>query len=154
MRSSGMLRNLIVVAALAAGCGGTTSQTGGTTPAAAGEKSLYERLGGKTAIAAVVDNFVANLNADDRVNARFVNSDVPHFKAMLIDQICEASGGPCKYAGKDMKTAHAGMNITEADFNAMGEDMGKALAQANIGKAEQDQLIGALMPMKPQIIGQ
>jgi hemoglobin len=147
------MKTLIAIALVAAGCGGTAAQTSGTTPAATG-KSLYERMGGKEAITTIVDKFVANIIADDRVNARFTNIDVPHFKAMLVDQICEASGGPCKYAGKDMKTAHTGMNITEADFNAMGEDMGKALAQANIGKAEQDQLIGGLLPMKSQIIGQ
>jgi len=147
------MRHLILIVLLAAGCGGTTSSTGSTTPAGGG-KSLYDRLGGKEAISAVVDDFVARLSADERVNARFANADVPHLKAMLVDQICEATGGPCKYTGKDMKTAHAGMNITEAEFNAMGEDMGKALDQQKVAKADQDQLIGALVPMKPQIVGQ
>ena len=85
------------------------------------EKSLYDRLGGKPAITAVVDDFTARVAADRRINRFFANTDVPAFKAKLVDQICEASGGPCKYTGKDMKTAHAGMGITDADFNALVE---------------------------------
>ena len=78
------------------------------------EKSLYDRLGGKKAITAVVDEFVARCAADKRINHFFTAtaSDparLQKFKANLVDQICEAGGGPCKYAGKDMKTAHAGM---------------------------------------------
>src|SRR5207244_9008662 len=68
------------------------------------EKSLYDRLGGKPAITAVVDDFTARVAADRRINRFFANTDVPAFKAKLVDQICEASGGPCKYTGKDMKT--------------------------------------------------
>jgi hemoglobin len=147
------MRNLIFIALLAAGCGGTASSSGGTTPAGGG-KSLYDRLGGKDALTAVVDDFVAKLAADQRINARFTNSDVPHLKLMLVEQICEAAGGPCKYSGKDMKTAHTGMNITEDEFNALVEDLGKSLDQFKVGKDEQQQLVGALAPMKPQIVGQ
>ena len=87
------------------------------------EKSLYDRLGGKPAITAVVDDFTARVAADRRINRFFANTDVPSFKAKLVDQICEASGGPCKYTGKDMKTAHAGMGVTDDDFNALVGDL-------------------------------
>ena len=78
------------------------------------EKSLYERLGGKKAITAVVDEFVGRVAADNRINAFFAatasdSKRLAAFKGKLVDQICEASGGPCKYKGKDMKTAHMGM---------------------------------------------
>ena len=123
----------------------------------AGEKSLYDRLGGKKAIAAVVDEFVGRVAADNRINSFFkaTASDpkrLAAFKANLVDQICEASGGPCKYKGKDMKTAHAGMGITEADFNALVEDLTGALDKFKVGAMEKQQLLGALAPMKKDIV--
>ena len=121
------------------------------------QKSLYERLGGKAAIVAVVDDFVANCAADTRINAFFTataadKNRLAAFKNKLVDQICEAAGGPCKYTGKDMKTAHAGMGIANADFNALVEDLTKSLNKFNVGKAEQDQLLGVLGPMRPLIV--
>src|SRR5262249_59135927 len=100
--------------------------------AGAKEKSLYDRLGGKTAIAAVVDEFVGRVAGDKRINAYFSATAgdparLTKFKANLVDQICEASGGPCKYTGKDMKTAHAGLAIGAGDFNALVEDLVAAL---------------------------
>src|SRR5579859_6925278 len=79
-----------------------------------GHKSLYDRLGGKKAITAVVDEFVGRVAADNRINGLFKQtaSDpkrLAKFKRNLVDEICQASGGPCKYKGKDMKTAHQGM---------------------------------------------
>ena len=107
-------------------------------------KSLYDRLGGKAAIVAVVDDFVANCAADKNRLAAFKNN--------LVDQICEAAGGPCKYKGRDMKSAHAGMGISNADFNALVEDLTKSLSKFKVGKAEQDQLLGVLGPMRSQIV--
>ena len=124
---------------------------GGTTPAG-DQKSLYDRLGGKDAIDAVVEDFVGNVAADTRINAFFANADIPHLKQMLKDQICSATGGPCKYAGKDMKTAHAGMGIKEADFNALVEDLKKSLDKFKVGDKEQSDLLGALGGMKGDIV--
>jgi len=120
-------------------------------------KSLYDRLGGKTAIVAVVDEFVANCAADARINKFFAataadKNRLATFKNNLVDQICEAAGGPCKYTGKDMKSAHAGLGISNADFNALVEDLTKALDKFKVGKTEQDQLLGVLGPMRPQIV--
>ena len=125
--------------------------------AAKAQKSLYDRLGGKTAIVAVVDDFVGNVAADKRINAFFAataadKTRMAKFKDNLVNQICEASGGPCKYTGKDMKTAHQGMGISAADFNALVEDLTKTLVKFKVGKAEQDQLLGVLGPMKAQIV--
>jgi hemoglobin len=116
------------------------------------EKSLYDRLGGKPAITAVVDDFVARVAADRRINRFFANTDVPSFKAKLVDQICEVSGGPCKYTGKDMKTAHAGMGITDADFNALVEDLVATLDKFKVPEKEKSELLGALAPMKKDIV--
>jgi hemoglobin len=120
-------------------------------------KSLYDRLGGKAAITAVVDEFVARVAADKRINAYFgpTASDPARlmaFKVKLVDQICQASGGPCKYTGKDMKTAHMGMGISGADFDALVGDLVGALDKFKVGKAEKDQLLGVLGPMKTDIV--
>src|SRR5687767_302313 len=120
-------------------------------------KSLYDRLGGRTAIVAVVDEFVANCAADARINKFFTATAaepkrLATFKTNLVNQICEAAGGPCKYTGKDMKSAHAGLGISNADFDALVEDLTKALNKFKVGKTEQDQLLGVLGPMRPQIV--
>lgn len=121
------------------------------------EKSLYDRLGGKPAITAVVDEFVARVAADQRINGFFAAaaSDpmrLAAFKGKLVDQICAASGGPCTYTGKDMKTAHAGMGITGEHFNALVEDLVGALEKFKVGHHEQEQLLAALGPMTSAIV--
>jgi hemoglobin len=143
-----------VVTALAlAACGGGTKQAG-TTPAPT-TKSLYERLGGQDAIKAVVKDFVEEQVAKDpRINARFANTDIPKFEALLGDQICQGTGGPCTYQGKDMKTAHTGMKITDAELTALVEDLTKSLDKFKVPATEQHDLIAILAPMKPQIVGQ
>jgi len=125
--------------------------------ALAKEKSLYDRLGGKKAIIAVVDEFVGRVAADTRINKYFMAaaSDpkrLDAFKMKLVDQICEASGGPCKYKGMDMKSAHAGMRITASDFDALVEDLVAALDKFKVGGEEKQQLLGVLGPMKSDIV--
>jgi len=124
---------------------------------AAKEKSLYDRLGGKSAIVAVVDEFVGRVAADKRINAFFAATApdperLKKFKGLLVDQICEASGGPCQYAGKNMKAAHMGMGVGGADFDALVEDLVGALDKFKVGRHEKDQLLGALGPMKTDIV--
>ena len=143
-----LFSTLLAVSAFT-GCAGGKSDT----KTAVNKKSLYDRLGGKGAITAVVDDFVGKVAGDARINARFVNADIPHLKAMLVEQICEASGGPCKYTGKDMKTSHTGMNITNDEFNALVDDLGKTLNQFKVPADAQKDLIGALAPMQPDIVG-
>ena len=121
------------------------------TPAA----SLYKRLGGREGIAQVVDAFYANLIADERVNARFKGvKDVLRLKANMADQICDATGGPCSYLGRDMKTTHTGMKVTEAEWNATVENLNKALDKHNVGAKDKQELIGLLAPMKGDIVNQ
>ncbi len=116
------------------------------------EKSLYDRLGGKTAITAVVDEFVANVAADTRINKFFATTDIPNLKMHLVNQICEASGGPCKYTGRTMKETHKGMGVSSADFNALVEDLAKALDKFKVGEKEKGELLGVLGPMKTDIV--
>jgi hemoglobin len=147
-----MTRRLLIVA-----IAGFAVLAVSSTGRAQASKSLYDRLGGRTAIVAVVDDFVANCAADARINTFFAATAadpkrLAAFKNHLVEQICEASGGPCKYTGRDMKSAHAGMGISNADFDALVEDLTKTLDKFKVGKAEQGQLLGVLGPMRPQIV--
>ena len=147
-----MLRKLTFPVALAAALLLAACQDMSMKPMA--EKSLYDRLGGKGAITAVVDDFVGNVAGDKRINAYFAKADIPRLKRNLVDQICQATGGPCVYTGKDMKTAHKGMGIADADFNALVEDLVKTLNKFNVPAKEQNELLGILGPLKPQIVNQ
>ena len=119
---------------------------------AASAPSLYDRLGGKGAITAVVDEFLSRVARDVRINARFANTDMPHLRTMLIEQICQATGGPCRYLGKDMRSTHAGMKITAGDFDALVGDLKDALDKFQVPAAEEHDLLGALGGMKPDIV--
>jgi len=119
--------------------------------------TLYKRLGGRDGIAIVVGDFVGNMAADSRVNARFKDmkpAEIEKFKSYLADQICDAAGGPCSYVGKDMKEAHKGMKITEAEWNATVENLGKALDKNKVDAKEKQELISAIAPMKGDIVNQ
>jgi len=118
------------------------------------QKSLYDRLGGQPAITAVVDDFVGNVAADNRINGFFARTDIPRLKRLLVEQICQGTGGPCTYTGRSMQAAHKGMNITDAQFNALVEDLQKSLNKFKVPEKEQGDLLAILGPMKPQIVGQ
>jgi hemoglobin len=133
---------------------GACASMGSEAPSA---PSLYKRLGGREGIAIVVGDFTTNMAGDSRVNARFKEMKPPEvekFKSNLSDQICDAAGGPCSYLGKDMKTAHAGMKITEAEWSATVENLVKALDKNNVSAPAKQDLLGILGPMKKDIVGQ
>ena len=119
---------------------------------AAQAQSLFERLGGKDSISAVVDEFAGRVLADTRINAKFAKSDPVRLKAMLVEQLCAATGGPCQYTGRSMPATHANMGVTAGEFNALVEDLVGALDKFNVPQREKDELIGALAPMKAQIV--
>jgi hemoglobin len=119
--------------------------------------SLYDNLGGKKAIVAVVDDFVGRVAGDTRINAFFAATAadpqrLTAFKSKLVDQICEASGGPCKYSGRSMRAAHAGMGISSADFSALVSDLVAALDQFHVAEKDKETLLGVLGPMQPAIV--
>lgn len=118
------------------------------------QKSLYERLGGQPAIQAVVDDFIGNVAGDTRINAFFAHTDIAHLNKMLVEQICQATGGPCTYTGRSMKAAHASMNIQNSHFNALVEDLAKSLNKFNVPQKEQNELLSALAAMKSDIVAQ
>ena len=146
-------RRLIRQATAELGAGATAAAPFRAAPRTATGATLYERLGGKGAITAVVDDFVANVAADERINQRFAATHIPRFKGLLVDQICEAAGGPCTYRGRSMEETHTGLNIDDAMFTAFVEDVTAGLQDVGVPAEAQRQLLGALAPMKPQIVG-
>lgn len=146
-----------VVAVLSACESKSADQADTAAAIAVAPQSLHDRLGGTAAIASVVDAFVANVAADTRINARFsrVAGDtgaMRQFKQKLVDQVCAGAGGPCTYTGLDMKATHQGMGLTDADFDALVEDLVKALDGAGVPQKEKDELLGILGPMRADIV--
>ncbi len=114
--------------------------------------SLYERLGGLDAINAVIDSFVARCAGDDRISPKFERTDIPRLRKMLVDQVCEATGGPCTYTGRSMLETHDGMGVTAGEFDALVEDLVATLDEFDVPKAEQDELLAVLGSMRAEIV--
>ena len=123
-----------------------------STPSFAAEKSLYERLGGQGAIQAVVTKFINNVKGDKRIVGYFATADLKKLDKLLVEQVCMATGGPCSYSGRDMKTTHKGMKITDAAFGALVEDLVAALDTFNVPAKEKGELLAILGPMKSDIV--
>lgn len=135
----------------------TIADAGVEEEAAPPPKSLYERLGKKEAIAKVVDTLMKNVAADAKINKRFAKlkgKPLDDFKTKIVDQICEATGGECKYAGKAMKDAHKGMKIKEDEWNAFLADLKAALDENNVPGDDQADLMALLGPMHDDIVEQ
>lgn len=115
-------------------------------------KSLYERLGGKPALTAVVGELWAQVAADARINGRFAHTQPAVFGAQLVDFLCQASGGPCQYRGADMKKAHTGMQLSEAEFTALAEDTVKALDKFSVPATEKGEVMNMLGGLKGDIV--
>ena len=115
-------------------------------------RSLYDRLGGKDAIVAVVDDFVARAAADGRINAKFARTDVPRLKAMLVEQVCAATGGPVSYTGRGRRETHDGMGVTAGEFDALVADLVATLSQFKVPTAEQQELLGILGSLRGDIV--
>lgn len=141
-----MTRHLLCALLIAAG-------TSLAMPAsAAPEPTLYEQLGGKENIRALMDDFVARVKADPRIGDQFANTNAFRLATLLTDQVCEATGGPCKYTGQDMKTAHAGMTITKTHFNALVEVLIASMNDKGVPFDKQTTILALLAPMHRDVI--
>ena len=120
------------------------------------EKSLYQRLGGYDALAAVTDEFITRLATDPQLGRFFTglsNDSKIRVRQHVIDFLCVATGGPCKYTGRDMRTAHTGLNISEADWNKSVEYLVETLDKFKVPEKEKSQVLGAISGLKADIVG-
>lgn len=117
--------------------------------------SLYKRVGGYDAIAAVTDDFLARMIADPQLNKFFVgfsNESKKRIRQHIVDFLCQATGGPCAYHGADMKTAHAGINITEQDWQASVKDLQTTFDKFKVPDRERNELLTAISSLKGDIV--
>lgn len=127
-----------------------------TTPVTAqGEKSLYQRVGGYDALALVVDDFIGRLVSDKQFDKFFAGFSVDSKKRIrqhILDQFCAATGGPCVYMGRDMKTTHGGLGITEADWNAAVKHLTASIDKFKVPQKEKDELLAFVATLKKDIV--
>lgn len=131
------------------------SLSGGGNMGGQDKKTLYARLGGYDAIAAVTDDFVGRLVGDKRLNRFFVGHSTDSLKKIrmhVINQLCEAAGGPCNYTGRDMKTSHQGLGITGEEWDIAAKHLVDTLNKFKVGKAEQDELLAVVGSLKKDIV--
>ena len=129
-----------------------TSISAATAPQ---QKSLYERVGGYNALAAVVDDFIVRLVTDKRFEKFFAghsNDSKKRIRQHILDQFCEATGGPCVYTGRDMKTTHAGLGITEADWDAAAKHLSDSLDKFKVPAQEKGELLAFVTGLKKDIV--
>lgn len=122
------------------------------TPA---QKSLYHRLGGYDAIAAVVDDFVGRLVTSPQFGKFFAghsNDSKMRVRQLIVDQLCAATGGPCVYIGRDMKTAHAGLGISESDWNESVKLLVASLDKFSVPQKEKEEFLALATTLKKDIV--
>ena len=118
--------------------------------------SLYQRLGGNDALAAVTDDFVARLATDAQLGRFFQGLSTDSQKKLrqhVVDFLCSATGGPCAYAGRDMKTAHTGLHISEDDWNATVKHLVETLDKFKVAEREKGEVLNALSALKGDTVG-
>jgi hemoglobin len=162
--NTGIRIAMTIAALLAAACAGTSQSSKTTTPAQAAahataapahaDDRLYRALGGEAGIARVVDASLAEIHGDLRINLLFEKTDLADLRRLLIEQLCAATGGPCKYTGRSMEEAHSGLNLTDADFDAFVEDLVRAMNTTKVPADLQKQLLDLLGSMRPEVVGQ
>ena len=124
----------------------------GLSAAALADDAMFQGLGGSVGIGKIVATLIPMLQADTRVNESFRDSDMKQLAQRLEQQVCVLSGGPCAYKGKDMATIHDGLNITNAQFNAVAEDLQEAMERHGVPSRVQLKLMAKLAPMQRDIV--
>ncbi|GIL39386.1 group I truncated hemoglobin [Roseiterribacter gracilis] len=133
------MRRLVLLAALAL-----------AVPAQAA--TLYDDLGGEPVMRRVVEEATKNFLADKRIAVTFGETAIPRFKQLLFEQLCNVSGGPCTYTGRDMAKSHTALKITDAHFSALVEDLQDAMDKEKIAFTTQNRLLAILAPMRRDIV--
>ena len=138
------LRRLLFAALLAA--------AGAWTHGAFAGDELYRDLGQYDNLVKIVDDATDRWVVDERIKDTFDNINLVRFKKLLVDQLCELSGGPCKYTGRNMYEAHKGLHLNQKEFNALVEGLQLAMDKYNVPFWTQNRLIVLLAPMEPDVV--
>jgi hemoglobin len=123
-----------------------------TGVAAGAEARLYDRLGGQIGVAAIADTLINRVTANPELGRSFKDSNLERIKRLLAEQICDLSGGPCRYSGDPMNQVHAGLHISEAEFFGMVADLREVLKQRRVSQAASNELLRLLAPMKRDVV--
>lgn len=118
------------------------------------DATLYERLGGEAGIAAITEGLLVRSADDPRIRDDFAEADIVNLYERLVEHLCALTGGPCTYGGRDMRAAHVGLGLTEADFNALVENLVDAMTDRGVPIAAQNELLAILAPMRGEVIRQ
>jgi hemoglobin len=132
---------VLTLTVLLSACSGTQHQ-----------ENLYTALGGEAGVAQIADNFIMEIANDERVIAYFEDSNVERFRQFFIEHLCMLTDGPCEYTGDSLIDTHVGMNVTEAAFNAIVEDLMAAMNKADIAISSQNRLLARMAALREQII--
>jgi hemoglobin len=124
---------------------------GASAPALA-DDSLYRDFGERAGLARIIDDATGRWVSDDRIKDTFDDINLDRFKRLLVDQLCELTGGPCHYKGRDMYHAHKGLRLDEAQFNAVVEDLRLAMDSCDIPFRTQNRLLAILAPMRRDVV--
>jgi hemoglobin len=124
----------------------------GSVCAASASEDLYARLGGKPGVAAIADTLIDRVVADPLMGPSFKDSKLDRIKRLLAEQICDLSGGPCRYSGDSMKEVHAGHHISQAQFYRMVETLRDVLEERGIDQRSRNQLLRLLAPTKRDVV--
>ncbi len=121
--------------------------------AAAGAQTLlYDRLGGAAGVAAIADTLIDRVSADPLLGRSFKDSKLERIKQLLAEQLCDLSGGPCRYTGDTMKEVHAGHHISEAEFYGMVAELRAVLKERRVNQGAANELLRRLAPMKRDVV--
>lgn len=120
--------------------------------AARADDTLFQDLGGRDAIVKIASDTTDNFLADERIKATFDNTNMDRFRRLLGEQFCQVAGGTCAYTGRNMHDSHKGLHLTNADFNAVVEDLQKAMDKDGVPFATQNRFLARLAPMQHDIV--
>lgn len=114
--------------------------------------TLYERLGGESKIREIATTLFDNHAKNDAIKARYAESDRGDVIRLVTEFICAGTGGPQAYSGKDMLEAHKGMNISEAEYMAVLDDILAALREHEVGQREQEEFLMIAYSLRGEIL--
>lgn len=149
---------VFVLAVLGIGCSAHTSPQPPNDPPAEDTKTLYERLGGEYAIALVVDDFIDRiakndtLLANDAVREKMPKESLAGLSFHVATLICQVSGGPCVYTGRDMKSSHVHLGINGSEWDAFAGDLVASMNHYSVPQAEQDELLALVATLRADIV--